>query len=109
MQSEAAVRRAFQKAIEQSLPQQELRYLRAWRLISDGHVRLREWSRNHCVAEVASGSEAGVLHDVVRDPRKGWACTCKDFDIHGGRRDFICKHIMAVSWVWGSAREGVRE
>jgi hypothetical protein len=107
--SEAAVRKAFRKAIEQSLPDAELRYLRAWRLISDGCVRLREWSMNHCVAEVASASEAGAIYDVMHEPRRGWACTCTDFGVHGGARDFQCKHIRAVSWVWGSVREGVRK
>lgn len=106
MPSEAAVRRAFQKAIEQSLPQQELRYLRAWRLISDGRVRVRpDYTYDYVEAEVASGSEPGVIYDVMHDPREGWACTCMDYQARGK----LCKHIMAVSWVWGSVREGVRE
>lgn len=106
MPSEAAVRRAFQKAIEQSLPQQELRYLRAWRLISDGRVRVRpDYTYDRVEAEVTSGSEPGVIYDVMHDPREGWACTCMDYQVRGKR----CKHIMAVSWVWGSVREGVRE
>ena len=106
MPSEAAVRRAFQKAIEQSLPQQELRYLRAWRLISDGRVRVRpDYTYNRVEAEVASESEPGVIYDVIHDPREGWACSCMDYQVRGKQ----CKHIMAVSWVWGSVREGVRE
>jgi hypothetical protein len=110
MSREAAVRRAFERAIEQSLPDQELRYLKAWQLVSGGCVRIQPgYTRDSVEAQVASQSERGVIYKVQHDPRRGWACDCMDFQARGGRRGFQCKHIRAVSWVWGSVRDCVAD